>query len=81
MKNPYIVTKEDIEETFQIICKYSVHSFIDDIKKGFITLRGGHRIGIVGKVIIENGQVKNIKHISSLNIRISREIKGCSKKV
>ena len=46
MKNPYIVTKEDIEETFQIICKYSVHSFIDDIKKGFITLRGGHRIGI-----------------------------------
>ena len=72
MKNPYIVTKEDIEETFQIICKYSVHSFIDDIKKGFITLRGGHRIGIVGKVIIENGQVKNIKHISSLNIRISK---------
>ena len=81
MRNPYIVTKEDIEDTFQIICKYSVHSFIDDIKKGFITLRGGHRIGIVGKVIIENGQVKNIKHISSLNIRISREIKGCSKKV
>ena len=81
MKNPYIVTKEDIEETFQIICKYSVHSFMDDIKKGFITLRGGHRIGIVGKVIIENGQVKNIKHISSLNIRISREIKGCSKKI
>lgn len=81
MKNPYIVTKEDIEETFQLICRYSVHSFIDDIKKGFITLRGGHRIGIVGKAIIENGQVKNIKHISSLNIRISREIKGCSKKV
>ena len=54
---------------------------MDDIKKGFITLRGGHRIGIVGKVIIENGQVKNIKHISSLNIRVSREIKGCSKKV
>ncbi|MGM9532043.1 stage III sporulation protein AA [Intestinibacter sp.] len=81
IKNPYIVSKEDIEETFQLICRYSVHSFIDDIKKGFITLRGGHRIGIVGKAIIENGQVKNIKHISSLNIRISREIKGCSKKV
>ena len=70
MRNPYIVTKEDIEDTCQIICKYSVHSFMDDIKKGFITLRGGHRIGIVGKVIIENGQVKNIKHISSLNIRV-----------
>ena len=81
LKNPYIVTKQDIEETFQIICRYSVHSFIDDIKKGFITLRGGHRVGIVGKVIVEDEQVKNIKHISSLNIRISREIKGCAEKV
>lgn len=81
IKNSYIVSKEDIEETFQIICKYSIHSFIDDIKKGFITLRGGHRIGIVGKVILEDGQVKNIKHISSLNIRISKEIKGCADKV
>ena len=79
--NPYIVTKEDIEQTFQLMCKYSIHSFIDDIKKGFITLKGGHRVGIVGKVIIEDGNVKNIKHISSLNIRVSREIKICSDKV
>ncbi|SCH12217.1 MULTISPECIES: stage III sporulation protein AA [unclassified Romboutsia] len=81
MNTPYIVTREDIEQTFQIICKYSIHTFMDDITKGFITLRGGHRVGIVGKVILENGQVKNIKHISSLNIRISREIIGCSDKV
>ena len=81
MNNAYIVTKEDIEQTFQIICKYSIHSFMDDIKKGFITLRGGHRVGIVGKAIVENGRVENIKHISSLNIRISKEIKNCSNKV
>ena len=81
MDNSYIVTKDDIEQTFQIMCKYSIHSFIDDIKKGFITLRGGHRVGIVGKTIIEDGQVKNIKHISSLNIRISREVLGCSDKI
>jgi len=81
MNNPYIVSKEDVEQTFQIICKYSIHSFMDDIKKGFITLRGGHRVGLVGKAIVEDGQVKNIKHISSLNIRVSREIIGCSNKV
>ena len=81
MNNPYIVSKDDIEQTFQIMCKYSIHSFIDDIKKVFITLRGGHRVGLVGKTIIEDGQVKNIKHISSLNIRISREVLGCSDKV
>ncbi|MGL5718440.1 MAG: stage III sporulation protein AA [Paraclostridium sp.] len=79
--NTYIVRKEDIEQTFQLMCKYSIHSFIDDIKKGFITLKGGHRVGIVGKVILEDGQVKNIKHISSLNLRVCREIVGCSDKV
>ncbi|MGL5313500.1 MAG: stage III sporulation protein AA, partial [Peptostreptococcaceae bacterium] len=56
-------------------------SFMDDIKKGFITLQGGHRVGLVGKAIVEDGQVKNIKHISSLNIRVSREIIGCSNKI
>ena len=81
MNNAYVVTKEDIEQTFQIICKYSIHSFMDDIKKGFITLRGGHRVGIVGKAIVEEGKVENIKHISSLNIRISKEVKNCSDKV
>lgn len=81
LDNPYIVSKEDVEQTFQIICKYSIHSFMDDIKKGFITLRGGHRVGLVGKAIIEDGQVKNIKHVSSLNIRISREVLGCSDKI
>ncbi|MGL4914254.1 MAG: stage III sporulation protein AA [Romboutsia sp.] len=81
MDNPYIVTKEDVEQTFQIICKYSIHSFMDDIKKGFITLKGGHRVGLVGKAIVEDGQVKNLKHVSSLNIRVSREIKGCSDKI
>ena len=81
MDKAYIVTKEDLDQTFQIICKYSIHSFMDDIKKGFITLRGGHRVGIVGKAIVENGKVENIKHISSLNIRISKEVKNCSDKV
>ena len=81
MDKAYIVTKEDLDQTFQIICKYSIHSFMDDIKKGFITLRGGHRVGIVGKTIVENGNVENIKHISSLNIRISKEVKNCSDKV
>lgn len=81
IKYPYIVTKEDIETTFQFICKYSIHSFLEDIKKGFITLKGGHRVGIGGKVILEENSIKNIKHISSLNIRISKEILNCSKKI
>ncbi|OPJ56936.1 stage III sporulation protein AA [Alkalithermobacter paradoxus] len=77
----YIVSSEDIEQTFQIICKHSIHSFLEDIKKGFITVRGGHRVGLGGKVLIEGDNIKNIKHISSLNIRISKQVLNCSKRV
>ena len=45
---------------------------------GYITIKGGHRIGVSGTCIIEDGKVKNIKYISSLNIRVAREIKNCS---
>lgn len=81
IKTSYIVSKKDIENTFQIMCKHSIHSFIEDIKKGFITLSGGHRVGIAGKVVIEDNSIRNIKNISYLNIRISREIIGCSDKI
>ncbi|KXZ39630.1 stage III sporulation protein AA [Alkalithermobacter thermoalcaliphilus JW-YL-7 = DSM 7308] len=77
----YIVKNEDIEQTFQIICRYSIHSFLEDIKKGFITIKGGHRVGIGGKVLVDGESIKNIKHISSLNIRISKEVLNCSRRV
>ena len=80
-KDALYVTKDDIEQTFQLICKYSIHSYIEDIKKGFVTLKGGHRVGIGGKVVAEENSIKNIKNISSLNIRISREVANCSSKI
>jgi len=56
-------------------------SFQDEIRNGFLTIRGGHRVGIVGRVVLNGDTVKNIKDVSGLNIRISREITGCSSKV
>ena len=49
------------------------------IRDSYITIKGGHRVGIVGTAVLDvNGQVANFNYISSLNFRISREIKGCS---
>ena len=48
---------------------------------GYITIRGGHRVGISGDVVLENGKVKNISYVYSLNFRIAREINGASKNV
>lgn len=55
----------------------SVYAVQSEINSGFITIKGGHRIGISGTCIFENGKIKNIRYISSLNIRVAHEIKGC----
>lgn len=66
---------------FQNICNYSVYSRQYEINNGYITLRGGHRAGICGTAVMSNGQITNIKDITTINIRISREIKGCADKL
>lgn len=48
---------------------------------GFITITGGHRVGIVGTVVEENNRIININNISSLNIRIAREVIGASENI
>lgn len=77
----YTVSTEDVLETLQNICENSIYSYQNQICNGFITVRGGHRIGIVGNVVIENNKVININYISSLNFRVAKQIKGCSSKI
>lgn len=74
----YIVTQRDILETLQNICENSIYSYQKEICEGYITIKGGHRIGITGACVIENNKVTNIKYISSLNFRIAKQIIGCS---
>ena len=77
----YIVTIKDINETVEHISKYSLYAYEDEVRQGFITIEGGHRVGIAGKVILENGRIKNLKHITFLNIRIAHEVKGCGSNI
>lgn len=74
----YIVTKNEIKETMEYISNYSLYAYEEEIRQGFITIQGGHRIGIAGKVIIENNNVKYIKYISFINVRLAHEVKGCA---
>ncbi len=76
-----ILLKEEIEEIFKSICGYSIHSHTEEIKKGFITLKGGHRAGICGTAVYENNILKNIKDISSINLRIARQVLNASETI
>ena len=77
----FIVSKEEIKYILQRISNYSLYDYEEDIRQGYITINGGHRVGLAGECVMEDGKVKTIKNITSLNIRICREIIGCSRKV
>ncbi|MBE7028107.1 MAG: stage III sporulation protein AA [Ruminococcaceae bacterium] len=73
-----VYSSSDISEIFTSICRNSVYAYLDEIKNGFITLPGGHRIGFGGECVTENGKITNIHNICSINIRLAREFKGCA---
>ena len=77
----YCATREDLKNMISKISNYSLYAFEEEIKQGYITLKGGHRIGLAGECVIANGEVRTIKSIASINIRICREIVGSAKKV
>lgn len=80
-QDSYVVKEADIKETMEYITNYSLYAFQDELKKGFITVSGGHRVGICGKVIYENESIRTIRNIQSLNIRVSHQIPGCGEEV
>lgn len=79
--NPYVVRSEELLKTLELMSNNSIYAYQEEIRKGYITLMGGHRIGISGRVVHEAGNIRNIKDVSGINIRISREISGCSNNI
>ncbi len=77
----YQITTDDINYIFQKICENSIYAYQNQIASGFITIKGGNRVGIVGTAVIKEGNITNFNYISSLNFRISREIIGCSNQI
>lgn len=77
----YIISQTEILQTVERLCENSIYAYKNQICEGFITVKGGHRVGIIGSCVIENGKIINIKYISSLNIRIAKEIINCSKRI
>lgn len=80
-KDAVIVSAGEIRETMEYISNYSMYAYEEEIKRGYLTIAGGHRIGIAGKMLCENGDVRGIKYISCLCIRLAHEIIGCSNQV
>jgi len=81
LKNAYRPTAMDITDTIERISQYSFYAFEPELCLGYITLPGGHRVGVAGQAVIEKGAVRAWRHISSINFRIARSVKGCADEV
>lgn len=77
----YRVDEEEFDVVFRRLCNYSVHCEIDNLINGYMTVKGGNRIGVCSTAVKTNGVVTAVKEITSLNIRISKEVKDCAKPI
>lgn len=78
----YRMNGRELLDILNQICHDSIYAYEDEVKQGFLTVPGGHRIGIAGQVVVEeDGRVRTMKHIASMNIRVAHEIKGAADKV
>ena len=71
-----IVQKEDIDETLMRMTQSSLHTYLPQLIRGYFTTDHGHRVGVCGEVVSQNGQVTSLRNISSINIRIAKECRG-----
>ncbi|MBE5987713.1 MAG: stage III sporulation protein AA [Paenibacillaceae bacterium] len=78
LEEAYHITKNELKETMEYMSNYSLYAFEEELKQGFLTVQGGHRIGIAGKTILDESGIKTMKYISFINIRLSHQVKGCA---
>ena len=77
-EHAFVISSQQLQTVFMRACEFSVYAFNEQIKSGYITISEGIRIGICGECVTEGQTVTTIKNITSINIRIPNEIKGCA---
>ena len=77
----YQVSSQDIRDALEYMSRYSLYAFDEELRQGFITIPGGHRVGIAGHAVAEKSLVRTLRNISFLNIRVAREVKGCASRL
>ncbi|MGI6584397.1 MAG: stage III sporulation protein AA [Lutisporaceae bacterium] len=77
----YLVKEDDLKCALQLVSNFSMYSVEEELRNGFITVSGGHRVGVCGRTVVDNGKVKTLKDISYMNFRIAKQVIGASDKI
>ena len=74
----YHVLPEDVAGTVQILTNNSWYAWEEEIRRGYLTVPGGHRVGICGRAVLDGERVKSVRNVSSLSIRIAQAVPGAA---
>lgn len=77
----YRPTRKDCTQLLDLLTGHSVYTFEEELKRGYITVAGGHRVGLAGRTLLEDGQVRLVRDIAGFNIRIARERIGVAQEL
>ena len=75
----YTVTGEDLIQTIQALTRSSLYALEEELRSGYITISGGHRVGLVGEAVVRQGEVQTLKNFAGLNLRLARSVPGCAR--
>ncbi|UHA72869.1 stage III sporulation protein AA [Paenibacillus sp. 481] len=72
----YVPSREDGHQLLDFITNHSLYTMEEELRRGFVTIAGGHRIGLAGRTVLSQGKVSHLREITGFNIRIAREVRG-----
>nr|WP_187350949.1 stage III sporulation protein AA [Capillibacterium thermochitinicola] len=75
------VEAPDVLRTVQLMGGNSLYTLEEELREGFITLAGGHRVGLAGECLVGRGALLRLKRVTSINIRIARQLKGIGRRL
>ena len=76
-----LVSKRRLQEGINRLARYSLYAYEEEIGQGFLTVRGGHRVGVCGRAVVENGRIRTLTDLSAVIFRMAHEVKGCADSV
>lgn len=77
----YVAGKDDCAQLLDLISNHSLYTLEEELRRGYVTVRGGHRVGLAGRAVLERGAVSHLRDIACFNIRIARQRPGCARKL
>ncbi|WP_396654026.1 stage III sporulation protein AA [Mechercharimyces sp. CAU 1602] len=75
-KEAYLPSQTDCHKMLNLVSNHSLYAMEEELKRGYVTIPGGHRIGLAGKVVMEHGVVRHLRDVTGFNVRIARQVKG-----